>query len=77
MALGPAVRVTVLGKLTYVGNIENIVCLPVDRVGLVVGDGCDAALVYRLASGAYAVVHCAAGSHNDNAIIDPLAVPRD
>ena len=67
----PGVRVTVLDKLTYAGNPENIAGLPSDRVELVVGDICDAALVDRLVSGADAVVHYAAESHNDNSIADP------
>ena len=34
----PGVHVTVLDKLTYAGNPENIAGLPSDRVELVVGD---------------------------------------
>ena len=67
----PGVHVTVLDKLTYAGNPENIAGLPSDRVKLVVGDVCDAALVDRLVAGADAVVHYAAESHNDNSIADP------
>lgn len=67
----PGVRVTVLDKLTYAGNPDNIAGLPADRVELVVGDICDAALVDRLVSDADAVVHYAAESHNDNSIADP------
>ena len=67
----PGVYVTVLDKLTYAGNPENIAGLPADRVELVVGDVCDAALVDRLVAGADAVVHYAAESHNDNSIADP------
>ena len=36
----PGVHVTVLDKLTYAGNPENIAGLPSDRVKLVVGDIC-------------------------------------
>ncbi|MFR3311249.1 dTDP-glucose 4,6-dehydratase [Collinsella stercoris] len=67
----PGVRVTVLDKLTYAGNPDNIAGLPADRVELVVGDICDAALVDRLVAEADAVVHYAAESHNDNSIADP------
>ena len=67
----PGVHVTVLDKLTYAGNPDNIAGLPSDRVELVVGDICDAALVDRLVAGADAVVHYAAESHNDNSIADP------
>ena len=67
----PHVHVTVLDKLTYAGNPDNIAGLPADRVELVVGDICDAALVDRLVSETDAVVHYAAESHNDNSIADP------
>ena len=67
----PEVHVTVLDKLTYAGNPENIAGLPADRVELVVGDICDEGLVDRLVAGADAVVHYAAESHNDNSIADP------
>ncbi|MCF2622212.1 dTDP-glucose 4,6-dehydratase [Collinsella tanakaei] len=67
----PGVHMTVLDKLTYAGNPENIAGLPADRVELVVGDICDAALVNRLVERADAVVHFAAESHNDNSIADP------
>ena len=67
----PGVHVTVLDKLTYAGNPENIADLPKDRVELVVGDICDAGLVGRLLARADACVHFAAESHNDNSIADP------
>ena len=67
----PGVRVTVLDKLTYAGNPENIAGLPADRVELVVGDVCDVGLLDRLVPGHDAVVHYAAESHNDNSIADP------
>lgn len=67
----PGVHVTVLDKLTYAGNPENIAGLPADRVELIVGDICDEGLVDRLVAGADAVVHYAAESHNDNSIADP------
>ena len=67
----PEVHVTVLDKLTYAGNPENIAGLPADRVELVVGDICDAELLDRLVPGHDAIVHYAAESHNDNSIADP------
>ena len=67
----PDVHVTVLDKLTYAGNKENLAGLPADRVELVVGDICDAELVDKLVKNADAVVHYAAESHNDNSLIDP------
>ena len=67
----PGVHVTVLDKLTYAGNPENIAGLPEDRVELVVGDICDAELLERIVPGHDAIVHYAAESHNDNSIANP------
>lgn len=67
----PDVHMTVLDKLTYAGNPENIAGLPEDRVELVVGDICDADLLDRIVPGHDAIVHYAAESHNDNSIADP------
>ena len=67
----PKVHVTVLDKLTYAGNKENITGLPEDRVELVVGDICDKKLLDKLVPGHDAVVHYAAESHNDNSIANP------
>jgi len=64
-------RVTVLDKLTYAGRRDTLEGLPADRVKLVVGDICDAALVDRLVGQADAVVHFAAESHNDNSLREP------
>ena len=67
----PGVHVTVLDKLTYAGNPENIAGLPESQVELVVGDICDADLLERIVPGHDAIVHYAAESHNDNSIRDP------
>lgn len=67
----PEVHVTVLDKLTYAGNKDNIAGLPEDRVELVVGDICDKELLDSLVPGHDAIVHYAAESHNDNSIADP------
>ena len=67
----PETHVTVLDKLTYAGNVENIAGLPADRVGFVRGDICDADLLDRLVPSCDAIVHYAAESHNDNSIADP------
>ncbi|HJG31096.1 MAG TPA: dTDP-glucose 4,6-dehydratase [Collinsella ihuae] len=72
----PEVHVTVLDKLTYAGNPENIAGLDPERVELVVGDICDAALLDELVPGHDAVVHYAAESHNDNSIADPAPFLR-
>ena len=67
----PEVHVTVLDKLTYAGNPNNIVDLPKDRVELVVGDICDSELLKKIVPGHDAIVHYAAESHNDNSIANP------
>lgn len=67
----PEVKITVLDKLTYAGNPDNLAGLPENRVKLVVGDICDAQLVDNLFSRHDACVHYAAESHNDNSIADP------
>jgi dTDP-glucose 4,6-dehydratase len=67
----PDWHVTVLDKLTYAGNRENLKGLPDDRMTFVQGDICDAALVDQLVSEHDAVVHFAAESHNDNSLNDP------
>ena len=67
----PETHVTVLDKLTYAGNPENIAGLPESQVELVVGDICDADLLDRVVPGHDAIVHYAAESHNDNSIADP------
>ena len=67
----PGVHVTVLDKLTYAGNPENVAGLPAERVELVVGDICDAELLDGIVPGHDAIVHYAAESHNDNSIADP------
>ena len=69
-------RITVLDKLTYAGDPENLAGLPADRVRLVVGDICDEALVDRLLAKADACVNFAAESHNDNSIADPAPFVR-
>ena len=67
----PDVRITVLDKLTYAGNPQNIAGLPQSQVKLVQGDICDVALLERIVPGHDAIVHYAAESHNDNSIADP------
>ena len=67
----PKTRITVLDKLTYAGNRENISELPEDRVKLIVGDICDKDLLDKIVPGHDAIVHYAAESHNDNSIANP------
>ena len=68
----PDVHVTVLDKLTYAGNKENLAGLPADRVEVIVGDIVNAELVESLVKETDAVVHYAAESHNDNSLEDPF-----
>ena len=67
----PDVRITVLDKLTYAGNPQNIAGLPQSQVELVQGDICDVALLERIVPDHDAIVHFAAESHNDNSIANP------
>jgi dTDP-glucose 4,6-dehydratase len=72
-----SIEVINLDKLTYAGNLENL--LPVaDHPGyrFVKGDICDAALVNELLEQAKpdAIVHFAAESHVDRSIFSPLPV---
>ena len=71
----PGVHVTVLDKLTYAGNPENIAGLPSDRVELVVGDICDAELLDELVPGHDAIVHYAAEEPQRQLHRRPGAVP--
>ena len=64
-------KITVLDKLTYAGNKENLAGLDRRRVQLVIGDICDTQLVEQLVSTHDIVVHFAAESHNDNSLRDP------
>lgn len=61
------VRVTVLDKLTYAGNLDNLGFDPL-RLTFVHGDICDEDLVMDVLPGHDAVVHFAAESHVDRSI---------
>lgn len=67
----PDYRITVLDKLTYAGNKDNLKGTPTDRCNLVVGDICDETLVEQMVARHDAVVHFAAESHNDNSLSNP------
>jgi dTDP-glucose 4,6-dehydratase len=60
--------VTVLDKLTYSGNRDNLAPVS-DAVNFVEGDICDTDLVEQLMPGHDAVVHFAAESHVDRSIL--------
>lgn len=66
----PEYQVTVLDKLTYAGNTNNIKSIA-DKITFVKGDICDRELVDKLVGESDVVVHFAAESHNDNSLRDP------
>ncbi|HEV2035266.1 MAG TPA: GDP-mannose 4,6-dehydratase, partial [Candidatus Dormibacteraeota bacterium] len=73
-ATRPDVDITVLDKLTYAGNLANLVEFegqPGYR--FVHGDICDADLVDSLAKDADAIVDFAAETHVDRSLMDPFA----
>ncbi len=59
--------VTVLDKLTYAGNLENLKNV-LDKIEFVKGDICDAELFSKLTSNCDSVVNFAAESHVDRSI---------
>ena len=70
-------RVVNLDKLTYAGNLENLLAVASDpRYRFVHGDICDARLVNSLVAEEQpdAVVHFAAESHVDRSILSPAPV---
>lgn len=71
------VRIVNLDKLTYAGNLENLVSVAADpRYRFIRGDVCDAELVERLfvEERPEAVIHFAAESHVDRSILSPAPV---
>lgn len=70
----PEVAITVLDKLTYAGNLANLVEFEGQRgYRFVHGDICDAPLVDSLAADADAIVNFAAETHVDRSLMDPFA----
>jgi dTDP-D-glucose 4,6-dehydratase len=66
--------ITVLDKLTYAGNLENLRAFAGHRrLVFVQGDICDAALLARLVPGHSFVVNFAAETHVDRSITGPSA----
>ncbi len=80
MAMGETgLRVVNLDKLTYAGNLENLVDVEGNaRYRFVQGDICDAELVNALVGEERpdAIVHFAAESHVDRSILSPEPVVR-
>ena len=70
----PDYEVTVLDKLTYAGNPENLADLKDNpRLRFVKGDICDAKLVEGLAAEADCILNFAAESHVDRSLLEPGA----
>jgi len=70
----PAIEIIVLDKLTYAGNLANLLEFE-GRPGyrFVHGDICDSGLVDSLAVECDAIVNFAAETHVDRSLMDPLA----
>jgi dTDP-glucose 4,6-dehydratase len=71
---GEPYRITNLDKLTYAGNLDNLLSVADDsRYRFVQGDVCDADLLERLIDEERpdAIVHFAAESHVDRSILSP------
>ncbi len=66
----PEHQVTVIDKLTYAGNPENLTPV-MDKINFVTGDICDEELLDKLVADCDIVVHFAAESHNDNSLRNP------
>lgn len=65
----PAGEVTTLDKLTYAGNLKNLVGVMGDpRHTFIQGDVCDPGAVEKAMKGVSAVVHFAAESHVDRSV---------
>ncbi|HYL07585.1 MAG TPA: dTDP-glucose 4,6-dehydratase, partial [Candidatus Udaeobacter sp.] len=70
----PETEITVVDKLTYAGNLANLVEFE-GRPGyrFVHGDICDVELIDRLAAEVDAIVNFAAETHVDRSLMDPFA----
>ena len=66
----PEHQVTVIDKLTYAGNPDNVESI-LDKIEFITGDICDKDLMDDLVAKNDIVVHFAAESHNDNSLRDP------
>lgn len=66
----PEYRVSVIDKLTYAGNQDNLKGV-LNKVTFVAGDICDETVLDPLVAQADIVVHFAAESHNDNSLANP------
>ena len=66
----PQHQVTVIDKLTYAGNPDNLESV-LNKIEFITGDICDKDLMDGLVSKNDTLVHFAAESHNDNSLRDP------
>jgi dTDP-glucose 4,6-dehydratase len=66
----PGLKITVLDKLTYAGNLRNLEGL-IERIEFIQGDILDEQLVQDLVGTTDLIVHFAAETHNDNSLIGP------
>lgn len=66
----PEYKLTVIDKLTYAGNLDNLSSV-LDDIEFIKGDICDRETVDKLVSKNDIVVHFAAESHNDNSLRNP------
>ena len=72
LAEHPHYEVTVLDKLTYAGNLENLKDVKDNpRYRFVRGDICDAKLLDGLAAEADCILNFAAESHVDRSLLEP------
>ncbi len=70
----PEVEIVVLDKLTYAGNLSNLLEFESQHgYRFVHGDICDAGLVDSLAGDVDAIVNFAAETHVDRSLMDPFA----
>jgi dTDP-glucose 4,6-dehydratase len=68
----PSYRITVLDKLTYAGNLDNLKEVKVRKnYRFIKGDICDPKIVNRLAKNCDAILNFAAETHVDRSIIGP------
>lgn len=66
----PQDEITVLDKLTYAGNLQNLKDVA-DRIEFIKGDICDELIVDKAVAGISVLVHFAAESHVDRSITGP------
>ena len=77
IAAYPDTSITILDKMTYAADYQNIVhLLNPSKCRLIVGDVCDLDLCLELTRGTDCVIHMAAESHVDNSFGNSLTFTR-